>query len=1161
MSWQALDVIPSVAPPRRASVHSSSGRSGFTKSIDRPHKPTSISTDYQRGPSRNSAGSSDINSAPDSSITTPTKRPLSIRRKAVAMLSSQASPSYVASPLVQTPVAANGQPHMMVKGDRDPNRYSEKTQSRPADGGHSNNGISISGIAGRSNSTSRNNRADEGAKHRTLVKHPRDSMGKDGIDSSNASPSFATITNNLPPTNSDTQARTGGSTNTDNGSHNATFSDVTSQVLNQQQQQSHQLQGKVGSNMGQKFGDLLSIGGSLLGSKKRGSDTSVKAGGTSPMLDSSSSASSPASRDASGPSFSKKDFSTPPITPKISLLSKVFGSQQQVPQQHQRHCNSMPIDSPRDYDSVLRGGAPWISNDESKIAHWEMNKSVPSSGYEDEAFALWIRPNIQARTVISGADVEKAENSTLDISPVSREEKKKKYRPELEHVKVLEEVLDFSIIVLMQASASLYPFIASAHSKSIPFNIPWKPLQYEDRGCKHYNVKTLKDYQDYIMADIGCAVQAMIEIYDQQERPYSHPDNMGRDTKPQAGAKFPPVVLPPNRPRLNKKNMSNCSVNANARSSSMRPTTTSPSAVPSVVSSGISSTSLVTKKHRRHSSTPGGRPSISSIISSFKQSLPSPISLQSPQQGRSGTEGYCQPLYASYPDGTPFSSAFPGRSIPLSYTQADVMDQPRMSFSFNDAGGSTGSTLGSFLPQSIQTMFNSFRSNTVNAVAHGGNSLFNNSPGTPTFGLSRQEERRQQMEHRWRVDIMRRKAHLRAWACRCFLDLYHYSLTIKTASLEDDFKDLYRIVQAIVDIDANATEKSHDSLVSILAQAREQELEPFQLRYSQYKTRAPTGSEIHEANQEVIKRFEAEYSRFNESARPTKSLVNKDDGGASMRQALDGSVAPLRQLAARGIDSARSSIDARDNNGTSLSSDGILSSAYDNMEFYGLQVHAVWEPLLDRLTKFDTTHHELDARNIFQFLRRMSLYSPVVTDAQHLLSDETRDEMLAVLWVLEKCVQERPDYQQSPTWFRLSSSATAVQAVYNAGGVIPYLKELRYKDPKAQDPILTVHPVTLTGYFKRLLKESGGLLLKETTGLFVELARPATDNGDLNRGHVFLRISRVMEHILESSPKDMELDAFALSKMVQVVELSGVLDLKALRRWNGAWSAIILGYM
>jgi len=64
----------------------------------------------------------------------------------------------------------------------------------------------------------------------------------------------------------------------------------------------------------------------------------------------------------------------------------------------------------------------------------------------------------------------------------------------------------------------------------------------------------------------------------------------------------------------------------------------------------------------------------------------------------------------------------------------------------------------------------------------------------------------------------------------------------------------------------------------------------------------------------------------------------------------------------------------------------------------------------------------------------------------------------------------------------------------NAGGVIPYLKEVRERDPSGRDPIQTIHPVTLTGYFKRLLKESGGLLLKEATGLFVELARPATDN-------------------------------------------------------------------
>jgi hypothetical protein len=156
---------------------------------------------------------------------------------------------------------------------------------------------------------------------------------------------------------------------------------------------------------------------------------------------------------------------------------------------------------------------------------------------------------------------------------------------------------------------------------------------------------------------------------------------------------------------------------------------------------------------------------------------------------------------------------------------------------------------------------------------------------------------------------------------------------------------------------------------------------------------------------------------------------------------------------------------------------------------------------MDRLTKFDTTHHELDARNILHFFRRMSLDAPSVSEppSQYLLGDEERDELLAVLWVLEKCVRERTDAQQSPTWFRLSSSASAVQAVFQAGGVIPYLKELQQKDLRKRDPIQTVHPVTLTGYFKRLLKDCGGLLLKETTALFVELARPATDNGGKQR--------------------------------------------------------------
>ncbi|KAF9938759.1 hypothetical protein BGZ65_012254 [Modicella reniformis] len=384
-------------------------------------------------------------------------------------------------------------------------------------------------------------------------------------------------------------------------------------------------------------------------------------------------------------------------------------------------------------------------------------------------------------------------------------------------------------------------------------------------------------------------------------------------------------------------------------------------------------------------------------------------------------------------------------------------------------------------------MFNSFRNNHHHL-----------------YGSSTQEKR-QHMEYRWRVDIIRRKAHLRGWACRCFVDLYHFSLTTKMVSLEDEFKDLYRIIRAIVDVDSNADERSHDVLLSTIAKARELDKEPFKLRYGRYKTKAPTAKEIREANEEAAKRFEAEYTEDSSVARRI-SLTEKDDS-ASMILELDDCVAPSWLMNTRRSDELWRELDGF--NYDDLSSSQTPSSAYDCMEFYGLQRHPIWEPLLDRLTKFDTTHHELDARNIFQFFRRMSLYSPVVVDAQHLLSDEARDEMLAVLWVLEKCVRERPDYQHSPTWFRLSSSTSAVQAVYDAGGVIPYLKDLREKDPNGRDPILTVHPVTLTGYFKRLLKESGGLLLKESTSLFVELARPATDNGGKPKRYISLVLEMI----------------------------------------------------
>ncbi|KAF9137807.1 hypothetical protein BGX30_009874 [Mortierella sp. GBA39] len=1104
--------------------------------------------------------------------------------------------------------------------------------------------------------------------------------------------------------------------------------------------------GGGGGNMGQKFGEFLAISGSLLGSKKRGSDTSIKS--VSSNTDAASSLSSTSISSLTKESitsgikmakmtgtmlFSKKDSSaslTSPKTPKSSLLASIF-SPDSRPQPHLPHSPSRSIPmqhtsnnhtkegsnnlppSPMDHDMGVddygyptgtqqqqhgrhqHNGSSWDMVDDDKIVNWELNKTVPTSHYEDEAFGLWIRPNHEARTTISGADVEKAEKEGRDniTSSYPNAGAKKKNRPELEDMEVLEEVLDFSIIILMRASASLYPFISSAHSKSIPFNILWRSLQFKERSFRHQNIRTLKEYQDYVMADIGCAIQAMNEIYDQLERPFGHPDNFSRDTKPRPGVRSPPVIMPPNRviqPAANNIKNGILSKGPARHASAMHNVNTSsgghflngsnlhiqsPQKHSSNQQQALLTPSSVAspfKKHRRHTSVPGGRPTISSMITSIKQSIPSPISLHSAHsaRGNSTEGGYSHPYYSSYPDGTPFLSGFPA-GVPTSYSQATSPDshyQSSITHSFtssflsstssggcssassNHSGGShysfegiggvggNGGGGGSFLPQSIQTVINSFRHSAIGGGGGGstvgGHPLVSSASSKfmahpPNLAISpvpltKQEEKRLHLESQWRVDIMRRKAHLRGWACRSFMTLYEFSLQSAASSLHEEFKDLYRIIRAIVEVDATATEKSHETLAMVLAQAQECEKEPFQLRYSQYSTPAPTGKEIRDANEEAIRKFEAVFKEeeckepavasatTQQMTRGVADGAGSHQGQGSFRTSLDGvdhddRVAPLRPVvtvasgrvhdgsplsgasstsspSSSGCTPSLTSCSSNSSSPTTLSTT-CYSSAYENMDLFGLQRHPVWDPLMDRLTKFDTTHHELDARNIFHFFRRMSLDYPSVSEppCRDLLADESRDELLAVLWVLEKCVRERSDAQQSPTWFRLSSSANAVQAVFQAGGVIRYLKELQEKDIRHRDPIQTVHPVTLTGYFKRLLKDCGGLLLKETTALFVELARPATDNGDFwnleklsridrallyrvicldyNRGRVFLRISRVMEQILDSSPKDMELDAFALSKMVQVVELSGVLDLKALRRWNGAWSSIILGYM
>ncbi|KAF9131700.1 hypothetical protein BGW39_001453 [Mortierella sp. 14UC] len=273
---------------------------------------------------------------------------------------------------------------------------------------------------------------------------------------------------------------------------------------------------KSGVNMGQRFGEFLAISGSLLGSKKRGSYISIKSASRSSsesVLSSSSSSISSLTKEASGSSISSEDDRDDAVFEKelLGIIDIAQGSQ-------------------------------------------ELNKAAPTSDYEDEAFGLWIRPNHEARTIISGADVEKAEKEDAHGGSGGRNTynypnagAQKKNRPELEDMEVLEEVHDFSIIILMRASARLYLFIASAHSKSVPFHILWRSLQYKERGFRHHNIRTLEDYQDYVMADIGCAIQAMNEIYDQQDRPLGHPDDLTRDIKPRPGARSPPVVMPPSR--------------------------------------------------------------------------------------------------------------------------------------------------------------------------------------------------------------------------------------------------------------------------------------------------------------------------------------------------------------------------------------------------------------------------------------------------------------------------------------------------------------------------------------------------------------------------------------------------------------------------------------
>lgn len=256
------------------------------------------------------------------------------------------------------------------------------------------------------------------------------------------------------------------------------------------------------------------------------------------------------------------------------------------------------------------------------------------------------------------------------------------------------------------------------------------------------------------------------------------------------------------------------------------------------------------------------------MITSIKQSIPSPISLHSANstRGNSVEGGYSHPYYSSYPDGTPFLSGFPA-GAPTSYSSANASDshyQSSITHSFTSSflsstssggcssassnysggshysfagvgggGGGNGGGGGGFLPQSIQTVINSLRHSAIGGG--GGGSTVGGHPivssassqfvaHPPNLAISpvpltKQEEKRLHLENQWRVDIMRRKAHLRGWACRAFMTLYEFSLQSAASSLHEDFKDLYRIIRAIIEVDATVTEKSHEALAMVLAQA------------------------------------------------------------------------------------------------------------------------------------------------------------------------------------------------------------------------------------------------------------------------------------------------------------------------------------------------------
>ncbi|KAG0233593.1 hypothetical protein BGW42_007342 [Actinomortierella wolfii] len=251
-------------------------------------------------------------------------------------------------------------------------------------------------------------------------------------------------------------------------------------------------------------------------------------------------------------------------------------------------------------------------------------------------------------------------------------------------------------------------------------------------------------------------------------------------------------------------------------------------------------------------------------------------------------------------------------------------------------------------------------------------------------------------------------------------------------------------------------------------------------------------------------------------------------------------------------------------------------NGFDNVEYFGLRELSIWEPFFDRVTRLESDlSNLLSERSVYQFLRRFHINKSGMAQ----LSSSKKSEMLCVLDLIERCVLERRDNDQCQTWFRMSSSATAVKQLADMG-IHDFMATYEGKNL-----IEEVNPVTLTGYFKRLLKEAGGLFCREVIELVVEIVSPTslTLDGeteswfcksidivskrivqrlmlmDLDRAEVLYRLTAVLAKILRHSNRDLELESVALTKMIQVTELESISELATLGKWNGYWSCIISG--